>query len=84
MHFTAGSRKWYLAIQGGFVEVNNDHVRVLADMAERAEEIDIERARAELRQAQENVLNGSPGLDPAAALSALERAQARVDAASHK
>jgi F-type H+-transporting ATPase subunit epsilon len=56
-------------------------VRVLADEAERAEEIDVERARAELREAQEQVANPSIGVDPAAALDTLMRAQARVEAA---
>jgi len=70
-----GERR-YLAVHGGFLEVLEDHVRVLADAAERAEEIDVERARTALRRATEQVLN--PGFDPAVALAALERAQTRI------
>src|SRR3990172_369766 len=41
-----------MAITGGFFEVRNDRVVVLADAAERAEEIDIARAEAARRQAE--------------------------------
>ncbi|MFN7997998.1 MAG: ATP synthase F1 subunit epsilon [Bryobacteraceae bacterium] len=83
MHFESGNRRWYLALHGGFLEVLNDHVRILANLAERAEEIDVQRAQADLKQAQEQVLNPSLGVDPAFALDAMASAQARVDAAAH-
>jgi F-type H+-transporting ATPase subunit epsilon len=79
----AGKRR-YLSIHGGFLEVLPDHVRVLADTAERAEEIDIERARAELKRAQEESVNPSVGIDPASAAAAILHAQARVEAAEKK
>ncbi len=84
LSYQAGARKRYLSIQGGFLEVLPDHVRVLADVAERAEEIDLERARAELRRAQEEAENPSIGIDPAKALASLLHAQARVEAAEKK
>jgi len=84
LSYQAGSHRHYLSVHGGFIEVLPDHVRVLADEAERAEEIDVERARAELRKAQEQVTNPAVGVDPAAALDALLHAQARVDAAEKK
>jgi F-type H+-transporting ATPase subunit epsilon len=84
LSYTAGGRKRYLSVQGGFVEVLADHVRVLANAAERAEEIDVERARQDLRNAQEQVVNPSLGVDPAVALDAMAWAQARVDAAAQK
>jgi F-type H+-transporting ATPase subunit epsilon len=43
----------FIAIGGGFVEVGPEHVTVLADTAERAEEIDEERAKAARRRAEE-------------------------------
>ncbi len=64
---TVGSTKRYLSIHGGFVEVLPDQVRVLANVAERAEEIDIERARKDLQTAQEQVMNPALGVDPAIA-----------------
>src|SRR3954447_25821700 len=45
LSYTSGGQRRYLSVHRGFVEVVADHVRVLADLAERAEEIDIERAR---------------------------------------
>jgi F-type H+-transporting ATPase subunit epsilon len=80
LNYVAGGRRRYLAVSGGFLEVLPGHVRVLADVAERAEEIDAARARAALQRAQE--LLGDD--DPAAALAAMERAQARIAAAERK
>ena len=74
-------KKRYLSIHQGFLEVLEDHVRVLADVAERAEEIDVQRARAALQRAQEEGLNPALGVDPGAALLAMARAQARLEAA---
>ncbi len=84
LSYTVGGRKRYLSVHGGFVEVSDQHVRVLANIAERAEEIDIEKARAELAKANQDVINPSVGVDPAVALEALAWAQARIDAASLK
>ena len=84
MKFESGGRKHFLAVHGGFLEILQDHVRVLADAAERAEEIDIERAKAAKKRAEEEVFNPSLGVDPAAALCAMARAQARLDAAAQK
>jgi F-type H+-transporting ATPase subunit epsilon len=77
-------KKRYLSIHQGFLEVLEDHVRVLADVAERAEEIDVQRARAALQRAQEEGLNPALGVDPGAALAAMARAQARLEAAEQK
>ena len=70
-----------LSIHGGFVEVLPDSVRVLADVAEKAEEIDAARARADLTRANEELINPALGIDPAVALSAVMHAQARISAA---
>jgi F-type H+-transporting ATPase subunit epsilon len=45
------------AVHGGFVQVEGDHVTVLAPIAERAEDIDVERARRALDAATELVAN---------------------------
>jgi F-type H+-transporting ATPase subunit epsilon len=84
LSYMVGGRKRYLSVQGGFVEVLADHVRVLANSAERAEEIDVERAKDDLKKAQEWVINPALGVDPAVALDSLAWAQARVDAAAQK
>jgi F-type H+-transporting ATPase subunit epsilon len=78
----SGARK-ALAIHGGFVEVLPDHISVLANLAERAEEIDIEKARTALKQATERLTSHDQAgaTDPAVALAESELAQARVSAA---
>ena len=80
LDYVAGGQRRYLAVAGGFLEVLPGHVRVLADVAERAEDIDTARARAALDSAQEQ----TGGNEPAAALAAMERAQARIAAAERK
>jgi len=82
--YMAGGQKRYIAVHGGFLEVAEDVVRVLADTAERAEEIDIERAKAALQRSQEESLNPALGVDPGAALAAMARAQARIATAELK
>jgi F-type H+-transporting ATPase subunit epsilon len=84
LSYTVSGRKRSLSVQGGFVEVLPDHVRVLANIAERAEEIDVDRAKEDLKTAQEQVINAALGVDPAVALDAMAWAQARVDAAAQK
>ena len=84
LSYDVAGGKRYLAIHGGFVEIDDDHVRVLADTAERAEEIDIQRAKAALQRSQEEGMNPALGVDPGAALAAMTRAQARIDAAEKK
>jgi len=79
LSYPAGARRCYVAVQGGFLEVRDNHVRVLATTAERAEEIDLERAREALREAQRQAVN--PAVDPAAALEAVAWAEARLTAA---
>jgi F-type H+-transporting ATPase subunit epsilon len=70
-----------LAVYGGFVEVQPDRVRVLADDAERKEEIDLKKAQEELERVTNDI--GAEGIasDPAVALFEAQRAEARVEAA---
>jgi F-type H+-transporting ATPase subunit epsilon len=84
LSYLRGGEKHYMAVHGGFLEVAEDHVRVLADNAEHASEIDVERAQNALRRAQEAGMNPALGVDPAAALEAMTRAQARLEAAEKK
>lgn len=84
LSYGAGGRRRYLSVSGGFLQVLPDHVRVLANIAERAEEIDVERARAELNAALEGLSNISPDTDPEQAVLAEQLARARVDAAEQR
>jgi len=77
----AGTTK-VLAVFGGFVEVLPDRVRVLADWAERKEEIDVAAAQRELTEATKEVDSIMSGaIDSEVALNDAMRAQAKVDAA---
>jgi F-type H+-transporting ATPase subunit epsilon len=82
--YSLAGRKRLLAVHGGFIEVLEDHVRVLADASERAEEIDVERARHARRRSQEAAVDPALGIDPAAALAALLRAETRIAAAEQR
>jgi F-type H+-transporting ATPase subunit epsilon len=82
LSYTIGSHRHYIAVHGGFLEVLPEQVRVLANEAERAEDIDLEKARAGLARAEEQLT--AAGIDPAAALDQLALAQARVTTAEHK
>ena len=85
LDYAAGGGRRYLAVSGGFIEVLPGHVRVLADVAERAEDINVERAKAALKSAQEDLAKaGTSGEDPAVATTALDRANARIAAAERK
>jgi len=59
-------------------------VRVLANLAERAEDINLEQARTGLARAEAQVAATASSGDPAAALDNLALAQARVTAADQK
>ena len=78
---TAGGEKT-LAVYGGFVEVQGSRVRVLADAAEFAGEINADKARQRLVDATKAM--EKPLDDYTEALAEIARAQAAVDAAGHK
>jgi F-type H+-transporting ATPase subunit epsilon len=76
--------EYSLAISGGFLEVRPDRVIVLADSAERAEEIDIARAEEAKRKAQEELAHPTSQLETASAEAALRRALARIEVADRR
>jgi F-type H+-transporting ATPase subunit epsilon len=57
--YRVGQEKHYLAIAGGFVEVLPDRVTVLAQIAERAQDIDVARAEAAKQRAEERLARPS-------------------------
>ena len=80
--YRAGGGENTLAVYGGFVEVQADRVRVLADAAEFGSEIDAEKARQRLAEATKAM--EKPVGDCVAELAEFARAQAAVDAAGRK
>lgn len=81
--YEGGGGPHVLAISGGFVEVSDNHVRVLADLAEAAEEIRVEQARKQLDEANQQLSKANDEQSSAAAIRASQTAQARIDAAQH-
>jgi len=80
--YTLGGAKQTLVVSGGWVEVLKNHVRVLADAAEKPAEIDVPRAQASLKRAEERLAKASgEGIDIPEELNAVKRAQARLAAA---
>jgi len=80
----AGGEESYLAVTGGFLEVRPDRVIVLADAAERVEEIDVARAEAAKCRARDLLKEGGPNLDAARAEAALQRSLIRLEVAERR
>ncbi len=73
-----------MAISGGFFEVRPDRVIVLADVAERAEEIDLARAELAKQRAHEELQRRPKGVDLATAEASLRRALVRLKVGQRK
>ena len=65
-------------VSGGFLEVRGDKVVVLADVAERADEIDVARAEAAKHRAEERISQYPAHVDHARAEAALLRSMMRL------
>ena len=79
--YRKGDRWTFLAVAWGFVEVLPNQVRILAETAERAQEIDLDRAMRAKQRAEERISRGGDELDYSRALVALERAVIRIQVA---
>ena len=83
LSYHVGSRAVSCTAMGGFVEVLADRVIVLADSAERAEEINVSRAEAALGRAQKRLATtNDPNVDWKRAEESLKRAQVRLQVAA--
>lgn len=78
--YLLAGKKHYLAIGGGFMEVYKNKVTILADTAERPEEIDLARAEAAKARAEKRLRERPQGLDVTRAELALSKAMARLKA----
>lgn len=76
-----GSRTEHLAVGWGFAEVLPGRVTILAETAERPEEIDVERARKAADRAEEHLRGKDPDVDFRLAEAALQRALVRLQVA---
>jgi F-type H+-transporting ATPase subunit epsilon len=73
-----GGSEQTMVVFGGFMEVLPDKVIVLADVAEKVEEIDVQRAEEARKRAEEAIARGGDRTDLAAAEARLSRAQVRI------
>ena len=74
----------FIAVSGGFMEVMGNKVTILADTAERASEIDLDRAQEALKGAQERIASAASDADLERALVSMRRSQARVKVARRR
>jgi len=82
--YRQGEQRQYLAIFGGYLEVRDDYVTVLADIAERAEEIERSRAEAARARAELRLRDFQDhDIDFERAQAALMRAMIRLQVAAH-
>lgn len=80
--YRAGGEREYFAVHGGFCEVADNKVTILADVMETRGAIDEARARAALQRAEERLEKPAHDLDVARAEAAMARARARLEARS--
>jgi F-type H+-transporting ATPase subunit epsilon len=79
--FKRGGQIQHFSMAWGFAEILPDRVTVLAETVERAEEIDTNRARQSLSEAEESLKSAHTEEDFAQALGRISRAQARLEVA---
>src|SRR5690625_3022698 len=73
----------FVAVNGGFIEVRPDKVTVLAQSAEKAEEIDVDRAERAKERAAKLLESNDSNVDIMRAKLALNRAINRIEVAKH-
>ena len=74
LYYKVNGKKYYVFVVGGFVEITPTKVSVLAEVAERAEDIDLERARRAQERAEQRIRQQQEKVEYAATQAALSRA----------
>ena len=80
--YHSGKQSGHMTVIRGFAEVLPDRVTVLAEVAERAEEIDVARAEEACRRAEKRLASHDPDIDWDRATLALQRALIRMQVAA--
>ncbi len=80
--FLQGGEKFYVSVAFGFAEVLPDRVTILAQLAERAEDVDVNRARDAQRRAQERLSKSAVDTDFERARISMMKALIRLQVAS--
>jgi F-type H+-transporting ATPase subunit epsilon len=82
--YRASGKDEHLAVAWGVAEVLPDKVTILAESAERPQEIDAARARESKQRAEQRLTSGDTNVDVDRALDALHRAETRIQVAEEK
>ena len=80
--YRQGQEKHYLSMAFGFAEVQPDRVTILAQIAEKADEIDLARAEAAQKRAEERIASPAVEMDAARARVALMKSLIRLQVAT--
>ena len=81
--YKKGNEARFVFVNWGYAEVGPDRVMVLADSAEKSEDIDVERAKSAMKRAEER-LKQMAEIDSVRASSSLERAISRITVAERR
>ncbi|CCH49765.1 F0F1 ATP synthase subunit epsilon [Pseudodesulfovibrio piezophilus] len=82
LHYKQGGKAFYVFVAGGFAEVSNNQVTVLAEVAEMATEIDIDRAQKAKARAEERAAKVKEKQEATRTQAALRRAVSRLNCKS--
>ncbi|NJB68190.1 F-type H+-transporting ATPase subunit epsilon [Desulfobaculum xiamenense] len=78
LYYKDGGKTFYVFVAGGFAEVSNNKVTILAEVAEIAAEIDVERARVARERAEQRLAQRQEKIDYARVQASLARSLARI------
>lgn len=79
MNYIIDKQRYEFAIGGGFIYVNDDETKIIANSIESKEEIDLNRAQEAKQRAEERIKNASETLDLQRAEIALKKAITRIN-----
>ncbi len=83
LFYKDGAETRYIFVSGGFAEVSDNKVIILAESATRAEDIDRDRAAKAKERAEKRLASQKPDIDMIRAEAALERAVSRLNTANY-
>ena len=78
VYYRKGNETTWVFVSGGFAQIADNKVTILAESAERASDIDVERAERARKRAEERLAHPAPEIDVPRAQLALSRAVERI------